>query len=137
EERIGHFDHVVFDTAPTGHTLRLLQLPAAWSSFLEQNERGASCLGPVSGQAAQRERYAATAAALGDPEQTTVMLVSRPEAGALAEAERTSRELGELGLTSQRLILNGIFVAADRGDALALAMERRAQDALGRLPPLL
>src|SRR5690606_33259419 len=113
QKRIDRFDHVIFDTAPTGHTLRLLQLPAAWSSFLEQNERGASCLGPVSGQDAQRERYTATATALRDPGQTTVMLVTRPEAGAVAEAERTSRELDELGLSSQRLIVNGIFTATD------------------------
>jgi arsenite/tail-anchored protein-transporting ATPase len=137
DERTGRFDHVVFDTAPTGHTLRLLQLPAAWSSFLEQNERGASCLGPVSGQAEQRERYAATVEALRNPAQTTVLLVSRPEPSALAEAERTSRELGELGLAHQRLILNGVFTVQDRQDGLARALERRAQAAIAALPPRL
>ena len=137
QERIGRFAHVVFDTAPTGHTLRLLQLPAAWSSFLEQNERGASCLGPVSGQAAQRERYAATVHALRDPAQSTVVLVSRPEASALAEAERTSRELAELGLAHQRLILNAVFAAQDTRDVLAAAMEQRAQAAISELPPRL
>lgn len=136
-EQAGSYDHVIFDTAPTGHTLRLLQLPAAWSSFLEQNERGASCLGPVSGQEAQRERYQATAAALGDPGQTTVVLVSRPDPSALAEADRTSRELAELGLSNQQLILNGVFSAGDRGDALALALERRARKALSRISPAL
>jgi len=136
-ERIGGFDHVVFDTAPTGHTLRLLQLPGAWSSFLEQNERGASCLGPVSGQAEQRERYAATVAALSDPAQTTVVLVSRPDRGALAEAERTHRELAALGLGNQRLILNGVFRATDPADAIAAALERRTEEALAALPPLL
>ena len=135
-ERAGSYDHVVFDTAPTGHTLRLLQLPAAWSSFLEQNERGASCLGPVSGQEAQRERYKATAAALSDPDQTTVVLVSRPDPSALAEAERTSGELADLGLSNQQLILNGVFSATDRSDALALALERRGQEALSRISPL-
>jgi arsenite/tail-anchored protein-transporting ATPase len=137
QERIGGFDHVVFDTAPTGHTLRLLQLPAAWSSFMEQNERGASCLGPVAGQAKQRERYAATLRALTDSATTTVVLVSRPERGALLETERTHRELTALGLGNQRLILNGIFRATDPSDALAVALERRAQDALDTLPPAL
>jgi arsenite/tail-anchored protein-transporting ATPase len=137
EERIGDFDHVIFDTAPTGHTLRLLQLPAAWSSFLEQNERGASCLGPVSGQPEQRERYAATVAALEDPATTTVVLVSRPEPGALAEAARTHHELSALGLANQRLIVNGVFRATDPGDALAVAIERRARAAMQAIPAVL
>jgi arsenite/tail-anchored protein-transporting ATPase len=134
---IGGFDHIVFDTAPTGHTLRLLQLPGAWSSFLEQNERGASCLGPVAGQAEQRERYAATVRALSDSERTTVVLVSRPERSSVAEAERTRVELAALGLRNQRLVLNGVFRATDRSDALAIALERRAQEALDTLPPSL
>jgi arsenite/tail-anchored protein-transporting ATPase len=129
ESRIARFDHVVFDTAPTGHTLRLLQLPAAWSGFLEQNERGASCLGPVAGMPEQQERYAATVRALRDPERTTVVLVSRPEERALEEAERTRGELAELGLDNQRLILNGTFEAGDRDDPLALALERRGRSA--------
>lgn len=135
--RIGGFDHVVFDTAPTGHTLRLLQLPAAWSSFLEQNERGASCLGPVSGQAEQRERYAATLRALADPAATTIVLVSRPEPSALAEAERTHHELAALGLGHQRLILNGVFRATAQGDALAAALDARGRAALAALPQAL
>ena len=135
--RIGGFDHVVFDTAPTGHTLRLLQLPAAWSGFLEQNERGASCLGRVAGQAGQRDRYAAAVRALADPAQTTVVLVTRPEASALAEAERTGRELADLGLGNQRLIVNGVFRAAGPDDALAAALARRAAEALRTLPPSL
>jgi arsenite/tail-anchored protein-transporting ATPase len=135
--RIGGFDHVVFDTAPTGHTLRLLQLPAAWSSFLEQNQRGASCLGPVSGQAEQRDRYAATLRALADPAATTIVLVSRPEPSALAEAERTHHELAVLGLGHQRLILNGVFRATTPGDALAAALDARARAAMAALPQAL
>jgi arsenite-transporting ATPase len=135
--RIGGFDQVVFDTAPTGHTLRLLQLPAAWSGFLAQNERGASCLGPVAGQAEQRDRYAAAVLALADPAETTVVLVTRPEASALAEAERTGGELADLGLGNQRLVANGVFRATDPADPLAAALERRAAEALRSLPPRL
>ena len=133
-ERIGGFDHVIFDTAPTGHTLRLLRLPAAWSGFMEQNERGASCLGPVSGQEAQRERYEATVSALTDAEATTVVLVSRPEATSLGEAERTRRELAGLGIRNQRLVLNGVFRATDPGDPLARALEARGEKSLESLP---
>jgi arsenite-transporting ATPase len=134
EGRVGGYDHVVFDTAPTGHTLRLLQLPAAWSGFLEANPRGAGCLGPLGRQEGQRERYQAVVAALTDPARTTVVLVSRPETAALAEAARTSAELRELGLASQRLLLNGVFHASDPHDPLAAALERRGREALEALP---
>ena len=131
------FDHVVFDTAPTGHTLRLLQLPAAWTGFLEANERGASCLGPASALKTQQARYAEAVAALGDPARTTVILVARPDRVALQEAARTSEELGGLGLRHQRLLLNGVFRATDPGDALAAALEARGQAALAGMPPAL
>ena len=135
EARVGGYEHVVFDTAPTGHTLRLLQLPAAWSGFLEANPRGAGCLGPLGRQEGQRERYEAVVEALTDPARTTVVLVSRPETGALAEADRTSAELRELGLANQRLLLNGVFRATDPQDTLAAAIERRGREALEALPP--
>ncbi|MGC9967961.1 MAG: TRC40/GET3/ArsA family transport-energizing ATPase [Syntrophobacteraceae bacterium] len=128
------FDHVVFDTAPTGHTLRLLQLPAAWSGFLESNTGGTSCLGPLAGLQAQRSLYAATLKTLTDPSATTLVLVTRPEESALAEADRTRAELSVLGVTSQHLVLNGIFKANDTDDAVALALEARGRSALDRFP---
>lgn len=131
------YDHVVFDTAPTGHTLRLLELPAAWSDYIEKNPDGASCLGPVSGLEAQKERYTAAVEALQDENRTTLVLVSRPEAAALKEAARSSRELRELDVTNQRLALNGVFRAQDPGDPLAAAMERRAEAAMGSMPDAL
>jgi arsenite-transporting ATPase len=129
-----HFDHIVFDTAPTGHTLRLLSLPKAWSGFLKGNDRGASCLGPHSGLKMQEARFNAALEALGDPAKTTVVLVTRPDKGAIAEAARTSEELHELGLTNQRLAINGVFHASDRGDAVACAIEDLGQEALDGLP---
>lgn len=131
------YDHVVFDTAPTGHTLRLLELPAAWSDYIEENPDGASCLGPVSGLEAQQERYTAAVEALQDAGRTTLVLVSRPEAAALKEAARSSRELRDLDVVNQRLVVNGIFRAQDAGDPLAAAMERRAGEALEGIPDTL
>ena len=128
------FDHVVFDTAPTGHTLRLLQLPAAWSGFLESNTGGTSCLGPLAGLQAQRSLYATTLKTLTDPSATTLVLVTRPEESALAEADRTRAELSALGVTSQHLVLNGIFKANDKDDAIALALEDRGRSALDHFP---
>lgn len=109
EKVINEYDHVVLDTAPTGHTLRLLNLPSAWNDFIATNETGSSCLGPVSGLTAQKKLYEQVVAALKNPTQTLLMLVARAEPMSLAEAARASAELAELGLTNQHLILNGVF----------------------------
>ncbi len=128
------FDHVVFDTAPTGHTLRLLELPAAWTKFIETNVGGTSCLGPLSGLQAQQELYAASNAALRDATQTTLVLVARAERSSLAEADRTRTELSQLGMKNIRLIINGVFSAQGRTDAIAVAMGSQGQAALERMP---
>ncbi len=128
------FDHVLFDTAPTGHTLRLLELPAAWTGFLESNVGGTSCLGPLAGLKQQQSLYAASRRALVDAGRTVLVLVSRPERSALREAERTRHELSLLGVVRMELVVNGLFVASDSSDAVAVAMERRGVIALRDLP---
>ena len=129
------YDHVVFDTAPTGHTLRLLALPAAWTGFLETNTSGVTCVGPVSALGQAQESYADSLAALRDPALTTVVLVARPEASSLAEAARASRELADLGMTAQRVVLNGALPEPTSTDPVALAWYEREQTALAELPP--
>ncbi len=123
------FDHVIFDTAPTGHTLRLLSLPGAWTGFLANSTTGNSCLGPLSGLEKQRAIYERAVASLADGARTVLVLVSRAQRAALAEAERTSHELAAIGVKNQALILNGLFQAAD-SDPVALALEGRGKEAL-------
>ncbi|MFB3829981.1 MAG: arsenical pump-driving ATPase [Bryobacteraceae bacterium] len=128
------FDHIIFDTAPTGHTLRLLKLPAAWTGFIAENTTGTSCLGPLAGLETQKSLYDSSLKTLTDPAATTLILVSRPERSALAEASRSGRELAEMGVVNQRLFLNGVFVARDRSDAAACALEARGKEALAGMP---
>jgi arsenite/tail-anchored protein-transporting ATPase len=131
------FDHVIFDTAPTGHTLRLLKLPAAWTGFIDTNTTGTSCLGPLAGLQGKVDVYRKSLTALGDGEATTVVLVTRADAPALAEAARTSGELATLGITNQRLIVNGLFTARDQNDRVACALEARGREALAQMPDAL
>ena len=128
------FDHVIFDTAPTGHTLRLLTLPTAWNEFIGSSTGGASCLGPLAGLEKQKALYAATVARLADPNETTVILVSRPETASLREAERTRGEFSELGVVNLHLAINGLFSAPESADAIANAMAQRAGTALAAMP---
>lgn len=132
---IGQFEHVLFDTAPTGHTIRLLQLPGSWTDFLNAGRGDASCLGPLSGLEKQRAVYAAAVEALGDPARTRLVLVARAQTSTLAEISRTHTELAAIGLNHQYVVINGVLPApADDGDPLAAAIYRREQQAIADLP---
>lgn len=131
------YDHIVFDTAPSGHTLRLLSLPKAWSGFLANNDQGASCLGPHSGLKMQETRFNQALTALSNPTLTSVVLVARPETSALSEAARTSNELKVLGLSNQRLIINGVFHTSVSDDPVARAVELQGINALASIPDAL
>ena len=123
----GQYDHVLFDTAPTGHTIRLLQLPGSWTDFLNEGKGDASCLGPLAGLDRQRTVYAEAVAALKDPARTRLVLVTRAQASAMAEVARTNDELAQIGITATHLIVNGVLPdAAGEEDA-----RRRREGARG------
>ncbi len=131
------YDVIIFDTAPTGHTIRLLELPAAWDTFLADNPKGASCIGPSSALKSSKERYKKVIGSLRDAAKTTFYLVTRAETSSLKEAARTSLELRELGLANQKLLVNGVFNAIDKSDPVALKMEQIAQKELSEMPEAL
>lgn len=133
-EIVNQYDHIIFDTAPTGHTLRLLQLPTAWNGFLEESTHGASCLGPLSGLADKKELYSKAVSALSDPTKTTLILVTRPDVSALLEADRASKELKEIGIKKQMLIINGLFQNHNEEDEVSSAFYQRQRDALKQIP---
>lgn len=128
------YEHIIFDTAPTGHTLRLLQLPSAWSGFLADSTHGASCLGPLSGLADKKEMYNKTVEALSEQDKTTLILVSRPDESSLIEANRASIELKAVGIQNQYLIINGLMKTFVPEDKLSVSLYKKQQRMIKQLP---
>ena len=128
------YDHIIFDTAPTGHTLRMLQLPSAWSTFISESTHGASCLGQLSGLEERKEIYKKAVATLSNAQTTQLVLVSRPEAAPLNEAARSSHELLLLGIKNQLHIINGVLQQLDKSDAISNQLHERQQHALQNMP---
>ncbi|MEL7607868.1 MAG: arsenical pump-driving ATPase [Sedimentibacter saalensis] len=126
------YDYILFDTAPTGHTLRMLQLPSAWSNFISENTHGASCLGQLSGLENKKEVYKKAVETLADGKLTTLILVTRPETGPLTEAERASKELSEIGVNNQMLIINGLMNSYD--DEISESLYNKQKIALSQIP---
>lgn len=126
------YNHIIFDTAPTGHTLRMLQLPSAWSNFISESTHGASCLGQLAGLEDKKEVYKAAVANLANKDKTTLILVSRPESTPLIEAERSSHELSELNINNQILVINGILNEAT--DEISTDLFKKQQNAIDNIP---
>ena len=133
-QKQSEFDHIIFDTAPTGHTLRMLQLPSAWSTFINESTHGASCLGQLSGLEERKEIYKKAVETLSDTGATRLMLVSRPETAPLKEAARSSHELQLLGIKNQILIINGVLQQLDKNDSVSSQLHERQQKALQSMP---
>lgn len=132
------YDHIIFDTAPTGHTIRLLQLPGAWSGYMDAGKGDASCLGPLAGLEKQRAQYKAAVDALADPQRTRLILVARAQGATLREAARTHHELADIGLSQQYLVVNGVLPLPEAAnDPLAAAICRQEQAAIDAMPQAL
>lgn len=132
-EKVAHqYEHIIFDTAPTGHTLRMLQLPSAWSGFISESTHGASCLGQLSGLEGKKAVYQKAVETLADAKQTTVVLVTRPEETPFKEAARASKELSQLGINNQRMIINGLLL--EHSDKVSDSLYQKQQKALDDMP---
>ena len=126
------YDYIIFDTAPTGHTLRMLQLPSAWTNFISESTHGASCLGQLSGLEDEKETYKYAVETLADGRLTSLVLVARPEETPLLEANRASHELSELGIKNQILIINGLLSTYD--DEVSRAFYKKQKESLDAMP---
>lgn len=126
------YDYIIFDTAPTGHTLRMLQLPSAWTDFISESTHGASCLGQLSGLEDEKETYKFAVDTLADGKLTSLVLVARPEETPLLEANRASNELAELGINNQILIINGLL--SDHDDEVSEAFYKKQKESLDKMP---
>ncbi|MBB6449780.1 arsenite-transporting ATPase [Geomicrobium halophilum] len=124
------YDHIIFDTAPTGHTLRLLKLPTAWSGYLDESKHGASCLGPLTGLDEKKDTYETAVEALSNNDKTLLVLVTRPETSAMSEASRASKELQGVGIDNQCLIMNGVYDTVDQSDHTSKSLFERQQQAI-------
>ena len=133
DSEYGDYDHVIFDTAPTGHTIRRLQLPGSWTEFLSTGG-DASCLGPLAGLERQRATYAAAVATLTDPARTRLVLVARPQPSALTEIERTFSELTAIGMTDAFVVINGVLPDRAGDEPIASAVRAREAAALSAVP---
>src|SRR5574344_412772 len=136
-ESAKEYDHIIFDTAPTGHTLRMLQLPSAWSTFISESTHGASCLGQLSGLETRKEIYKQAVNTLADGNATRLVLVSRPDTAPLKEAARSSHELHLLGIENQILVVNGVLEQTDNDDAISNQIAQRQKSALAAMPEAL
>ncbi len=132
EKTAAEYDHIIFDTAPTGHTLRMLQLPSAWSGFISESTHGASCLGQLSGLDSKKAVYKKAVETLADAKRTTLVLVTRPEETPIKEAERASGELSQLGICSQIMVINGLLT--EHSDEVSDNLHQKQQKALTHLP---
>lgn len=132
EKAAKEYDHIIFDTAPTGHTLRMLELPSAWTNFINENTHGASCLGPLSALEDKKEIYKNAVENLSDSEKTTLLLISRPDESSLKEAQRASVELKDIGVCNQLLVINGVLKVQD--DELSAAIYKKQKSALDSIP---
>ena len=132
EKAAQDYDYIIFDTAPTGHTLRMLQLPSAWSNFISESTHGASCLGQLAGLESKKDIYKRAVETLSNQDMTTLILVSRPEISPLNEAQRASQELKDLGVNNQLLIINGVLLNYD--DIVSQNLFDKQQQALQAIP---
>lgn len=128
------YNYIIFDTAPTGHTLRMLQLPSAWNNFISESTHGASCLGQLAGLEDKKEMYNKAVHALSNSETTTLILVSRPEYSPLKEAERAYLELKDIGIHNQKLVINGILPEISENDEISNSLLKKQQSALKNIP---
>jgi arsenite/tail-anchored protein-transporting ATPase len=129
------FDTVIFDTAPTGHTLRLLELPAEWSRSIDEASAGSgqTCIGPAAAIQDAKHKYERALSTMRDAGQTKFIFVLQPEATSIKETARAIGELEKLGIHTHELIVNGIIPVEEQGNTLFAERRRMQQGYLAQI----
>ncbi len=115
------FDVTVFDTAPTGHTLRLLELPIDWSRQIDV--KVFASVDTAAADDVAKASFSRVIEMMRDPAKSTFAFVMYPESTPIVEAGRAISELGSLGIPLGLVVAN--MVLPDEACRTPYALARR------------
>jgi arsenite-transporting ATPase len=132
EKFVGYFDVdgydvIVFDTAPTGHTLRLLELPSDWKGFMD--------LGSLTKEASDSsDKYDRVIETMRDPERSSFVFVMYPEYTPMMEAWRASEDLrNQVGIETSLVAVNYLLPAKYGNNAFFESRREQQRDYLEKI----
>jgi arsenite-transporting ATPase len=121
----GPYQIVVFDTAPTGHTIHLLELPSDWHGYID--------LGSLTKKTSKTsdgtiQEYDSVIANMRDQKKSTFAFVMYPEFTPIVEAWRASEDLkSQVGIHTNLAVVN-MLIPPDCGNNAFFNSRRKQQE---------